>query len=105
MSKHRQSAKIDRNQNSIIETLRKMGYSVAPGHDDIMVGVSGEYGELTLWFEIKDMETWLKCGCLKAGTIKPSQVALIQNWKGHYCICWTFDQILNEIRRQEKLLR
>ena len=93
MSKWRKAAKVDTNQIEIVATLRKMGFTVAPGHDDILVGDSKN----TYWFELKDMDTWKKNGGLKAHALKDSQVALLQNWKGHYAVVWTLEQILNDM--------
>ena len=49
MSKWRRAAKVDANQNEIRKELEALGYSVVPGHDDILVGHRGK----TYWFEIK----------------------------------------------------
>lgn len=84
MSKHRRAAKIDANQPEIVKELRDKGISVAVNHDDILVGYKGK----TYWIEIK---TGPKA------EIKPSQVKLLDEWKGHYMIAWTAQMILNEI--------
>ncbi len=50
MSKNRYSARTDNNEAEIVKALRKMGYSVQVGMDDILVGTKG----LNFWLEIKD---------------------------------------------------
>ena len=95
MSKWRQAAKVDANQSDIVKQLRKLGYSVQVGHDDILVGHKGK----TLWYEIKDPEKTLskKTGELLPSAIKLSQQALMSTWSGHYQIVWTLEQILADI--------
>lgn len=94
MSKFRQAARVDTNQKSIVSGLRKMGYSVLTGHDDILVGHNGK----TYFFEIKDPEkTVKKSGGFKAGAIKDSQIKLAAEWKGHYAIVHSLEQILEQI--------
>lgn len=93
MSKYRRAAKIDENQPSIVEDLRKAGCTVETAKDDILVGYKGR----TLWVEIKTMDTWKKSGCLKAGTFKDSQVVLLKTWTGDYMVAWTSEQILREL--------
>lgn len=86
MSSHRrQAARIDANQPEIVKALRKLdGVSVELDKDDILVGYQGA----TYWIEIK---TGPKA------KIKESQKKLVENWQGHYAICWNIDQILYEI--------
>ena len=80
----RRADRIDSNQNSIIKELRKRGYSVVPGHDDILVGHEGK----TYWFEIKQHPR---------SSIQDSQQELLDNFTGHYRIVWDFQMIVNEI--------
>jgi len=87
MSKYRMKAKVDANQNEIVDELRALGYSVVPGHDDILVGRSGK----TYWFEIK---TGPKA------EIKESQKKLLREYKGHYSIVWSTEMILREINHE-----
>lgn len=84
MSKYRRAAKVDANQPGIVKELRERGISVEVGHDDILVGYQGK----TYWFEIKVSEK---------ANIQDSQIKLLEEWKGHYCIVWELDQILDEI--------
>lgn len=71
-----------------------MGATVQTGMDDILVG----YKSRTYWFEIKDPEkTKKKNGDFKAGAIKDSQLKLAAEWKGHYAIVSSFDEILEVI--------
>lgn len=75
--------RVDANQPAIVEALRKAGYSVAPGHDDILVGKGG----ITLWVEIKDGEK-------KKSQLKPSQVALLKDWRGAYIVATSEEEIM-----------
>jgi len=95
MSKYRRKAKVDANQVEIVKQLRDMGYSVQPGHDDILVGYAGH----TFWFELKD-ESCLskKTGKVLQSAKKESQKILERQWKGHYKIVCTLDEIIEEIR-------
>lgn len=95
MSKNRYSAKIDANQPEIVKQLRQLGYTVQTGVDDILVGAKGK----TFWFEIKDPEKALnKNGTYRSGAIKDSQKKLSNEWKGHYRIVHSLQQILDEIK-------
>ncbi|MBN27795.1 MAG: hypothetical protein CL578_22480 [Alteromonadaceae bacterium] len=72
-----------------------MGYSVLTGHDDILVGHNG----VTYLFEIKNPDKAVKkSGGFKAGAIKDSQIKLAAEWKGHYAIVHSLEQILDEIK-------
>ena len=100
MSKYRRKAKVDSNQVQIVEDLRKLGFSVQPGHDDILVGRAGK----TYWFELKNPE----CRSKKTGEIlqsakkKDSQIKLEQEWRGHYKLVTSLDEILVEIDIREE---
>ncbi len=85
MGKNRWCAKPDQNQKEIVRDLRKLGYSVEVGHDDILVGYRGA----TFWYEIKTNEK---------ADIRASQESITQNWKGHYRIVWSLDMILEDIK-------
>ena len=98
MSKYRRKAKVDSNQVQIVSELREMGFSVQPGHDDILVGRCGK----TYWFEIKAPE----CRSKKTGEIlqsakKKSQITLEAEWRGHYKLVTSLDEILVEIEIRE----
>ena len=85
MSKFRYAAKIDSNQPAIVKALRDIyGVTVQTGHDDILVGYKGK----TYWFEIKVNEK---------SVVKDSQVKILSEWKGHYEIVWSIDQILKTL--------
>lgn len=84
MSKFRRAAKIDANQNAIRYELEALGYSVVPGHDDILVGHNGK----TYWFEIK---------AGPKSRVKKSQNKLLAEYKGHYAIVWSTEMILEEL--------
>ena len=99
MSKYRRAAKIDSNQIQIVDDLRKLGFSVQTGMDDILVGRCGK----TYWFEIKTPE----CRSKKTGEIlqsakKKSQITLEAEWRGHYKLVTSLDEILVEIEIREE---
>ncbi len=97
MSKYRQAAKVDGNQNDIVKDLRKLGYSVEVGHDDILVGYQG----VTYWYEIKEASTVSPItGQVRLSKIKPSQHKLLNEYKGHYKIVWTLEQIINDTKKR-----
>ena len=84
MSKWRRAAKIDANQPEIVKALRKIpGVTVELGMDDILVGYKGK----TFWYEIKVSEK---------ADVKPSQVKLNSDWRGHYKIVWSLEMILKD---------
>jgi hypothetical protein len=85
MSKYRRAAKVDGNQGQIVKALRAIpGVTVATRHDDILVGYRGR----TYWYELKKS--------VKA-EVKPGQAMLKAEWRGHYAIVSTFEDILAEI--------
>lgn len=94
MAKYRQAARIDENQPEIVDKLRRMGFSVQTGMDDILVGSKGK----TFWFEIKTPDQVKKSGGYKAGALKDSQKKLLSEWRGHYKIVHSIEQILEEIK-------
>ncbi len=95
MARHRRAARIDVNQPAIVKALRKIpGVTVDLDHDDIFVG----YRKINYWFEIKQPDTVSKkTGEVIESELKDSQKKLRREWKGHYSIVWTIEQILNEI--------
>jgi len=96
MSKYRQAARTDKNQSAIVRSLRQLpGVSVAVGHDDILVGVRG----ITFWFEIKRPECIGKDGVVWPSEITDSEKKLLKDWRGHYSIVSTLDEILDEMKK------
>ncbi len=95
MSKYRQAAKIDKNQNQIVKDLRTIpGVTVAPNHDDLLVGYKGR----TYWFEVKNPDKLSKKGnYLIDSARKDSQRKLEREWKGHYKVLWSLEQILIDL--------
>lgn len=94
MYKHRINARVDENQQSLVEVLRQIpGVSVQTGHDDLLVGYQGR----THWIEVKNPKEVRKDGKLKAGALKPSQKALIESWTGSYHVVHHLDQVLEII--------
>jgi len=87
-------AKIDSNQKAIVAQLRLIpGVTVEPGHDDILVGYKGK----TYWIELKAENPYKADGKFKKGMVKDCQIELLNTWQGHYAICWSIEQILEEI--------
>ena len=100
MSKYRYSARIDKNQPAIVKALRAIpGVTVQVGMDEILIGCKDPAGiPRTYWIEIKQPDTVSKkTGEIKHSAIKESQHKLLANFTGHYAICHSLDQILNEI--------
>ncbi len=94
MSKNRYSARTDSNEKTIVKGLRKMGYSVEVGHDDILVAANGK----TLWYEIKDPKhVSKKTGQINESAKKASQKRLEAEWAGHYKIVSSLDEILADM--------
>lgn len=92
----RWAANVDKNQNTICEALEKLGFSVEKGHDDILVGKHGK----TWWFEIKsENAVSKKTGKVREKAKKKSQIRLDNEWKGHYKIVSSLDEILADIKR------
>lgn len=76
----RRKDKVDANQPQIVKDLRKAGFSVEVGHDDILVGKWG----LTAWIEIKTPD----------GKLKPSQERLLEEFKGAYAIARNTEDVI-----------
>lgn len=94
MSKFRRAAKIDENQPGIVSELRKRGYSVVVGHDDILVGHRGK----TYWYEIKEpSNVSVKTGLINPSSLKKSQKELLATFKGHYQVVWSAKQIMDDM--------
>ena len=98
MGKYRRAAKVDGNQDQIIDDLEKMGFSVERDHDDILVGKHG----FTYWYEIKnpDLACSKKTGKVLESAKKDSQKKLEKEWRGHYKIVSSFEEILADIKSQ-----
>jgi hypothetical protein len=95
MSKHRRAARKDTNEKEIVDNLLMFpGVSVDVNRDDIFVGYLG----VNYWYEIKNPEVIsTKTGKVQPSKIKDSQVKLLKNWKGHYKIVSTLEEILIDI--------
>ncbi len=93
--KNRRSAKVDRNQNSIVKALREIpGVTVETEKDDILCGYLGR----TFWFELKSPDAVSKkTGYILESAKKPSQIKLEREWAGHYRIVSSIDEILSDI--------
>jgi hypothetical protein len=98
VSKYRRAAKVDSNQPAIVDELRRCGYSVEVNHDDILVGYQGR----TYWYEIKELGVISKKNQqVRPSEIKDSQKKLLENFKGHYKIVWTAQQIIEDIKADD----
>ena len=94
MSKNRYSARTDDNEKTIVKELRKLGYKVETGHDDILVAANG----VNYWYEIKqEKHVSKKTGKINESAKKDSQKRLEKEWGGHYRIVSTLIEILEEI--------
>ena len=83
---NRRKAKVDSNQKEIVEALRSIpGITVAPDHDDILVG----YRNRTWWYELKSPG--------KERRLQPSQVKLFNEWTGHYRVVSSLKEILRDL--------
>jgi hypothetical protein len=91
----RRKAKIDNNQNEIIEALLDIpGVTVARDHDDILTGHKGR----TYWYEIKsEGAVSRKTGQVLQSKKKKSQIKLEGEWTGHYRIVSSLDEILEDM--------
>jgi len=96
MGKNRFAARIDKNQPQIVADLEKLGFTVELNHDDILVGKHG----ITYWYEIKDPETTRskKTGKILNSAKKDSQIKLEKEWRGHYKIVSSLEEILADIK-------
>lgn len=85
----------DGNQAAIVAALRKIpGVTVAPGHDDILVGFRG----LTHWYEIKaERAVSRRTGRVRAGEKQKSQKRLETEWRGHYKVVTGVEEILADL--------
>lgn len=94
MSRNRFSARTDENEKHIVKALRKLGYSVLTGMDDILVGDKGR----NFLYEIKDPKhVSKKTGLINESAKKESQKRLEKEWTGHYRIVSSLDEILKEL--------
>lgn len=90
----RRAAKIDANQNEIVEALRDAGYSVCvtsvvgQGFPDLIVGKGG-IPRTNVLMELKD-------GSLPPSKRKltPQQVEFHRNWQGPICVVETVEDAL-----------
>lgn len=95
MGKRQYAARVDNNQKEIVAELRKRGYTVAVGHDDILVGYQGK----TYWYEIKNKNEANKAGQVYKSRIKESQYKLLNSFKGHYKVVTSVEEIIADIHQ------
>lgn len=94
MPKNRFAKKVDSNQPGIVKKLRDLGVSVELDKDDILCGWLGK----TYWFEIKAPE----CISRRTGKVldsakKDHQKELEIEWRGHYKIVSSFEEIVEDM--------
>jgi len=99
MSKYRRAAKVDQNQSSIVRSLRQLpGITVSVGHDDIILGREVNGVKMNFWFEIKRPECIGKDGVVRPSALTDSEKKLMKEWRGHYAVVSSLDEILDEIK-------
>jgi len=74
--------RVDGNQAAMVKELRKAGFSVVPGHDDLIVG----FANMTLWVEVKNPDG--------RNTLQPSQEKTIEEFKGAYLVARTAEEVI-----------
>ena len=91
----RRKDKVDSNQPEIVKLLLDIpGISVEVGHDDILVG----YRHETYWYEIKNPDTVSKkTGKILDSAKKDCQIKLEKEWRGHYKIVASLEDILDDL--------
>ena len=92
MSKYRRAESTDNNQKDIVKELRKFA-TVELNHDDILVGYKG----INYWYEIKNPNVANKSGEVYQSKKQDGQIKLEKEWKGHYKIVSSLDEILADI--------
>ena len=92
-------AKVDNNQQDIVDALRKIpGITVETGHDDILVGCYDKNGiARTYWFEVKNPDKIGKDGNIQPSAIRKSQKEIIKKWTGQYDLVTSLQEILKII--------
>jgi len=86
--------KTDANQSEIVRDLRTIpGVTVRTDVDDILVGFRGT----TYWYEIKSNDAVNRKGEVYESCKRPSQKKYAAEWKGHYRIVSSLQQILEEL--------
>lgn len=92
------AAKIDANQNEIVDALRKSGCSVqilsnvGKGCTDLVVGIPFRGTGLNLMMEIKDGNK-----PKSAQKLTPDQVEWHNNWKGHKVVVNSAELAINAV--------
>jgi hypothetical protein len=91
----RRAARIDNNQKEIVKSLRDIpSVTVATNHDDILVGFEGK----TYWYEIKSQRAFNKDGKVRENEKRPGQKKLLDEWKGHYKVVTSLEDILKDLK-------
>ena len=86
----------DNNQKEIVERLRRMPrVTVAINHDDLLVGFMG----FNFWYEVKNPSCANKKGKVFKSAKKQGQIDLEENWKGHYKIVTTVEEIIDDMKK------
>ena len=76
--------RVDSNQADIVKALRKMGYHVQPGHDDLLVTKLGKMVQV----EVKS----------STGKMTPEQEKLHKEIPGNHIVVTHFQQVVNFFR-------
>ena len=99
MAKYRRAAKVDSSQKRLVHVLRRLpGVTVSVGHDDILIGCKDKDGiPRTYWMEIKNPDAVGKDGKILESKITQSEKDRRANWKGHYKIVSSLEEIMVEI--------
>ena len=98
MGNYRKAANVDKNQGEIVKELRKFA-SVELDHDDILVGYQGK----TYWYELKsDNAVSKKTGKVLNSKKKAGQIKLENEFKGHYKIVSSLEEILIDMGVSKK---
>lgn len=97
MTNKRTAARCDSNQAEIVKALRDLpGVTVALNHDDILCGYKGK----TFWYEIKSGNALDKSGRVTMVGLKKTQIDLMRDWRGHYRIVSSIEDIIAEIFKE-----
>jgi len=89
----RRADKVDENQPGIVDDLRKLGYSVEVGHDDLIVG----HARRTYWYEVKTVDCLDKHGNIKESSKREDQKRLDREYKGHRRYVTCTEDILEDL--------
>ena len=95
MAQPKYAKRTDLNQKTIVAELRKIpNLSILLDCDDILIGYKG----FNYWYEIKNPDTaHNKAGKVKETSKQPSQKKLEKDWRGHWKIVSSLEEILKDM--------